>query len=165
MAPGGSRPRCSPCRNLFPLDPVEDELAREPGPVGGPHSSSTSLALSRNSTLGPKLVPALNPAPVPAPAPPSSDELFKQFMRAHLELNKDLDSLQQSASNPLRLRYQRCTMVSHTWTAITSASSAKIILRLLGPLGTTGLPLQLFSSAGTLVSAGRSTNGATKVRN
>ena len=56
-------------------------------------------------------------------------------------------------------------MVSHTWTAITSASSAKILLRLLGPLGTTGLPLQPLSSAGTLVSAGRSTNGATEVNN
>ena len=88
MAPGGSRPRRSPRRNLPPLDPVEDELAREPGPVGGPHSGSTSPALSRNPTPGPELVPALNPAPVPAPAPPSSNELFKQFMRAYLGSNQ-----------------------------------------------------------------------------
>ena len=90
MAPGGSRPCRSPRRNLPPLDPVEDELAREPGPVEGPHSGSTSPALSRNPTPGPELVPALNPAPVPAPvpAPPASDELFRQFMRAYLESNQ-----------------------------------------------------------------------------
>ena len=88
MAPGSSRPCRSLCRNLPPLDPVEDELAREPGPVGGFHSGSTSPALFRNPTPGPELVPALNPAPVPASAPPSSDELFKQFMRAYLELNQ-----------------------------------------------------------------------------
>ena len=90
MAPGGSRPRRSSCRNLPPLDPVKDELARELGPVGGPHSGSISPALSRNPTPGPEQVLALNPAPVPAPAPPSSDELFKQFMRAYLESNQGL---------------------------------------------------------------------------
>ena len=94
MAPRGSRPCRSPRRNLPPLDPVEDELAREPGPVGGPHSGSTSPALSRNPTPGPELVPALNPAlnpapvPAPVPAPPASDELFRQFMRAYLESNQ-----------------------------------------------------------------------------
>ena len=92
MAPGRSRHRRSPRRNLPPLDPVEDELAREPGPVGGPHSGSTSPALSCNPTPGPELVPALNPAPipapVPAPAPPSSDELFKQFMKAYMKSNQ-----------------------------------------------------------------------------
>ena len=69
---------------------MEDELAREPGPVGGPHSGSTSPALSCNPTPGPELVPALNPAPVPAPtpAPPSSNELFRQFMKAYLESNQ-----------------------------------------------------------------------------
>ena len=75
---------------------MEDELAREPGPVGGPHLDSTSLALSRNPTLGPKLVPTLNPAlnsapvpaPVLAPALPTSDELFRQFMRAYLKSNQ-----------------------------------------------------------------------------
>ena len=56
-------------------------------------------------------------------------------------------------------------MVSHTWTAITSASSAKIILRLLGPLEQTGLLLQLLSSAGALVCAGHSTSDAIEVRN
>ena len=90
MAPGGPRPRCSPRRNPPPLDPVEDELAREPGPVGGPHSGSTSPAPSRNSSPGPELVPALNPAPVPAPtlAPVASKELLKKFMKAYLETNQ-----------------------------------------------------------------------------
>ena len=71
---------------------MEDELAREPGPVGGPHSGGTSPVLSCNPIPGPKLVPALNPAPIPAsvppPAPPSSKKLFKQFMRAYLESNQ-----------------------------------------------------------------------------
>ena len=73
---------------------MEDELVRESGPVGGPYSGSTSPALSRNPTLDPELIPALNLAPipalVPAPAPPSSNELFKQFMRAYLESNQGL---------------------------------------------------------------------------
>ena len=97
MAPGGSRPRRSPRWNLPSVDPVEDELARDPGPVGGPHSGSTSPAPSRNPSPGPELVSALIPAPVPtpvpAPAPLSSDELFKQFMRAYLESNQRLRQL------------------------------------------------------------------------
>ena len=56
-------------------------------------------------------------------------------------------------------------MVSHTWTAITSVSSAKIILRLLEPLGQTRLPLKLLSSAGALVYARHSTSITIKVRN
>ena len=56
-------------------------------------------------------------------------------------------------------------MVSHIWTAITSVSSAKIILRLLGPLGQTGLSLQLLFFAEALVCAGHSTSVAIKVRN
>ena len=87
MAPKCSRPCRSPRRNL-PIDHVEDDLARDPGPVGSPHSGSTSPAPSRNPILGYKLVPALISAPVPAPAPPSSNELFRQFMRAYLELNQ-----------------------------------------------------------------------------
>ena len=98
MAPRGSHPCRFPHRNFLPLDPVEDELAREPGPIEGPHSGSTFPALSHNPTPGPKLVPALNfapvpapvLAPVPAPALPSPDELFKQFMRAYLQLNQGL---------------------------------------------------------------------------
>ena len=67
---------------------VEDELARDLGPVGGLHSGNTSPAPSRNPTPGPKLVSALIPAPVPAPAPLFSDELFRQFMRAYLKSNQ-----------------------------------------------------------------------------
>ena len=106
MAPGGFRPCCSPCRNLLPLDPVEDKLVREPGPVGGPHSGSTSPALSRNPTPGPELVPALNPAPVPAPvpAPPASDELFRQFMRAYLESNQGPRQLPAEREQPLKAK-------------------------------------------------------------
>ena len=55
-------------------------------------------------------------------------------------------------------------MLSHTWTASTSASSVKIILRLLRPLGLTGYPFQLFSFAGILVSDGCSTSGVTEVK-
>ena len=92
MAPGDSRPCHSSRWNLSPIDPIENKLARHPGPVGGPHSGSICPAPSRNHTLGPNLVPALIPAPVPAPAPTlfSSDELFKQFMKAYLESNQGL---------------------------------------------------------------------------
>ena len=89
MAPGGSFPCRSPRRNLS-MDPVEDKLARDPGPVGDLHSGSTSPAPSRNPTPGPKLVPAPIPAPIPALAPPSSNELFRQFMKAYLESNQGL---------------------------------------------------------------------------
>ena len=87
MAPRGSRPCYSPRRNL-PINPIKDELARNPGPVRGLYSDSTSPALFCNPTPGPKLVFALNPASIPVPAPPSSNELFKQFMRAYLESNQ-----------------------------------------------------------------------------
>ena len=108
MAPKGSCSHCSPHRNLPTLDSVEDELARELGPVGGPHSGSTSSALSRNPTPGPELVPALNPDPVPtpvsAPAPPSSDELFKQFIRAYLESNQGPRQLSAECERFLKVK-------------------------------------------------------------
>ena len=88
MALGGSRLCRSPRRNLPPIDAVEDELARDPDSVGGPHSGSTFSAPSRNLTPGLELVPALISAPISAPAPNSSDELFKHFMRAYLELSQ-----------------------------------------------------------------------------
>ena len=81
-------PRRSPCWNPPPTNPMEDELARDPGPGGGPHSGSISPAPSRNPTPGPVQVPALIPALAPAPAP--TDELFKKFMKAYLELNQGL---------------------------------------------------------------------------
>ena len=69
---------------------MEDELAREPGPVGGLHSGNTSLVPSHNLSPGPELILALNPAPVPAPtpAPVASEKLFKKFMKAYLETNQ-----------------------------------------------------------------------------
>ena len=85
-----------PCRfsyqNLFLIDFVEEELARDPGQARGPYSGSISLALSCNLTPGPALVPALIPAPVPILVP--IDKLFKQFIKAYLESN-------QRSSEPL----------------------------------------------------------------
>ena len=94
MALRGSRLCCSICRNLFPLDPMEDELTRDLGLVKSPHSGSISPALSYNLISGPNLVPTLVPAPVPALVPASAttpvatNDLFKQFMKAYLESNQ-----------------------------------------------------------------------------
>ena len=165
MAPRYSRPCRFPRQNPPPLDPMKDELAREPGPVRGPHSGGTSPAPSCNPTQGPELVLALNPAPVLAPALPSCNELFKKFMKAYLESNQGPRQPPEEANKPLRLRYQRYTILSCTWTAINFVSSAKIILRLLGPPGLIGLPLQLSFSVETLVCAGQSSNVATEVKN
>ena len=84
----GFCPCRSPRQKLSLLNPMEDEFAKDPGPVGGLHSGSTSSVPSRNSTSGPKLVLALIPAPFPPPALSSSNELFKQFIRAYLESNQ-----------------------------------------------------------------------------
>ena len=80
MAPGGSRPCCSLYQNLPPTDPVEDELARDPSPVGSPHSGDTSPAPSYNPTLN--LIPALISALA------ATDDLFKKFMKVYLEMNQ-----------------------------------------------------------------------------
>ena len=84
MAPRSSRSHCFPCRNLPPIDPMEDELARDLGLVGGLHLSNTSSAQSRNPTPGPDLVPTLISTLVPTltPALFSSDKLFRQFIKA-----------------------------------------------------------------------------------
>ena len=88
MTPGGFRSCRSPYQNLFSIDLVEDGLARDLGSVGGSHSGSTSCAPSYNPTPGLKLVPALMSTSVSALAPLSSNELFKQFMKAYLESNQ-----------------------------------------------------------------------------
>ena len=90
MASRGSRSCRSPRRNPPPINPVEDELAKDSGSVGGLNSDSTSPAPSRNPTPGPNLVPTSIPAPVLAPTPASvaSDKLFKKFMKAYLEMNQ-----------------------------------------------------------------------------
>ena len=87
---GGSRSCCSPCQKSPPIDPLEDELTRNLGLVGGPHWGSISPASSRNPTPGPNLVLALISAPVFAlpPTPVPTNELFKQFMKAYLESNQ-----------------------------------------------------------------------------
>ena len=86
MAPGGSCSCRSPCRNFSPTDPVEDKLAKNPGLVEDPYSSNNSSALSCHPTPGPTLILVLNPAPTPTPA--STNELFKKFIKAYLELNQ-----------------------------------------------------------------------------
>ena len=86
MALGRSRPHCFPRQNLPSTDPVEDKLVRDPIPVEGPHSSSTSSIPSRHLTPGLTLVPALNPAPTPALTP--TNKLFKKFLNAYLESNQ-----------------------------------------------------------------------------
>ena len=90
MAPKRSRPRRSPRRKSPPIDLVENELARDPGSVGGPSSGSTFPALSRYSTPIRDLVLALIPPPIsaPTPAPVATDELFKKFIKAYLEINQ-----------------------------------------------------------------------------
>ena len=95
MAPKGSCPCCSLRRNLFPIDHIEDELAKNPGPTNSFYLGNTSPTPFHNPTPGPALVFALIPTPVPAPVPTltpvlsSSDELFRQFMKAYLKSNQD----------------------------------------------------------------------------
>ena len=90
MALGDSRLHYFPCQNLPPIEHVEDELAKKPGPANSSHLDSTSPTLFCNTSLGPAIVPALIPALFPAPtsALSSSNKLFKQFMKAYLESNQ-----------------------------------------------------------------------------
>ena len=90
MASGGSRSCHSPRQNLPPIDPIEDKLARDLGPVGGPHSDSISPVPFRTPTSSPDLVPALifTLVPLPVPTLPSFDKWFRQFIKAYLELNQ-----------------------------------------------------------------------------
>ena len=82
--------RSRSCRSLYWnlsfTDFVEDKLTRDPSPVEGSYSSSTSPAPSCHPTLGPILVPALNPALALALA--LTNELFKKFMKVYLESNQ-----------------------------------------------------------------------------
>ena len=90
MAPGGSCPCCFPHRNPLPINPVEDELARDPSSIGGSHSGNTTPAPSCNPISDLDLILALISAPVLATilAPVPTDKLFKKFMEAYLELNQ-----------------------------------------------------------------------------
>ena len=85
MAPKGFCSRYFSCQNLSPLDLVEDELARDPSPVGRPYLSSTSSALSCNPIL--YLAPVPAPILALAPALAAIKDLFKQFIKAYLESN------------------------------------------------------------------------------
>lgn len=79
MVPRDSYPYFSLYRNLFPIDYMKDELAKNLGPVDGSHSSSTLPALSRNPTLGSAQILTLIPSLIPTPASAlgSSDKLFR----------------------------------------------------------------------------------------
>ena len=70
-------PRTCPSPRHNPLQGGKDELAEGPpgAPTEGSNIPTPSLAVFRT----------LTPVPVPAPAPPSTNELFKQFMKAYLE--------------------------------------------------------------------------------
>ena len=79
MALRGFRSYRSLCRNFSPIDPVEDELARDPSLAASLYLGNISFILSCNPIPGSALVSALisAPFPVPALALPSFDELFK----------------------------------------------------------------------------------------
>ena len=106
MALGGSRPYhspyCSPHRNPFSTDLVEDELARNPGPVRGSHSRSTSPAPSWNPAPGPDQITTLILASALALA--STNELFKKFMKAYLESNQRLKQSSAEYEQPLKAK-------------------------------------------------------------
>ena len=110
MAFGGSHPYCSSCWNFLLHDLVEDELAKNPGLVGGPLLSSISPTLSCNPILGPDLflalIFALVPAPVPAPTltQAATNDLFKQFMKAYLESNQRSRQPPTERKQPLKAK-------------------------------------------------------------
>ena len=167
MTPGRSRTRRSPYQNPPPINLVENELARDLGPVRGPHLGSTSPALSCNLTPGLDLILALISALFLLRFPLHSLPIncSKTSWRLTWSRTKDLDSFWLSAKKLLRLRYQRYIMVNCIRTAITSVNSAKITLRPPGPPEPTGHFLQLLFSVGTLVYAGHSSNVAREVNN
>ena len=76
----GPRTCRSPCHNS--PQGGEDESVEDPprAPTKGSNTLTLFLAISQTPTL----------VPAPALAPPSTDELFKQFMKAYLESNQGL---------------------------------------------------------------------------
>ena len=94
MAFGGSCSCRSSWRNLSLTDLVEEGLARDPGQVKDPHLGSTSSTLFYNPTLGSTLVSALVSTLV------ATNDLFKQFMRAYLKLNKGSSQLSVQHKQP-----------------------------------------------------------------
>ena len=71
----GPRTRRSPCRNHFPTG--KDELASVT-PTKGSGTPTSTPVVSR--------IPTPAPATAPAVAPSSDNKLFKQFMKAYLEV-------------------------------------------------------------------------------
>ena len=84
----GPRTRRSPRRN--PPPGGEDELAG--GPPGAPTEGSNTPTHS----------PAVSRAPTPAP--PSTDELFKRFMKAYLESNQRPSQPPEERERPLKAK-------------------------------------------------------------
>ena len=82
-------PNDSHNQNLPPIDYVEDKFAKDLDPTNGSHLGNTSFTPSCNPLPGPAPAPTLILALVSAPALalPSSNELFKQSMKAYLESN------------------------------------------------------------------------------
>ena len=106
MALAGFRTHYSPHRNFPPINPVENELARDPSLTRGLHSSSISLAPSSNPTLGLALVPALVSALISTlvSAPVPTNKLFKQVMKTYLESNQGLRQPLRECKRPLKAK-------------------------------------------------------------
>ena len=106
IVPKNSRPYCFFCRNLFPLDPVEDKLIKDPSQVESLHLGSTSPAPFCNPTPGPALVfaPVLAPVPTPAPAPIATNDLFQEFIKAFLKSNQRPKQLSAERKQLLKAR-------------------------------------------------------------
>ena len=72
----------SPIRD--PFSGGEDEHARglPERPIKSNNTPTSSLAISR--------APTAVPVPTPTPTPPSTNELFKQLIKAYMESNQEL---------------------------------------------------------------------------
>ena len=179
MASRGSRPHCSPRRNPLPIDPIEDELARDPGSDRGPHLDSTSLAPSRNPTLGSDLVlalvsapipaplpaPILAPVPAPIPAPGPTNKLFKRFMKAYLKMNQEPRQPPMGRKRTLKAKVPEVYYGKLHMDCYHFCQQCKDYFETTGATGINRTLLQLFSSAETLVCIRPSISVATKVRN
>ena len=117
----------SPCRN--PPPDGEDELARSlPGaPTEGSHTPTHSPAVSWT----------------PTPALPSTNELFKQFMKAYLESNQRSSQPLKERKRPLKAKVPDIYYGKLHMDCYQSASNVKIILRPFGPPKLTEPSLQL----------------------
>ena len=85
---------------------MEDEFAKDQRPIESSYLSSISSASSCNPTPDPALVSALVPALVLTPAPtlPSSNKLFKQFIKVYLESNQGLNQPPAKRERPFKAK-------------------------------------------------------------